>query len=120
MGGSRTIAVWGHYHGGNLGDDLVVETIIHAVRHRDPTARIVGVSMSPDDTQVRHGVDVYPINPEPKGSSRWGGHGGIAGARISRAAEMVGSVLAEPRFLIESYRFLRGVDQIVVAGSGQL
>src|SRR5690348_8776026 len=117
MGGSRTIAVWGHYHGGNLGDDLVVETIIHAVRHSDPTARIVGVSMSPDDTPVRHGVHGYPTNPETKGPSRWGAHGGIAAARISRAAEMVGTVLAAPRFLIESYRPRRGVDQIMVAAS---
>ena len=58
-----TIAVWGHYHGGNLGDDLVVATIVSAIRRRVDDARVVGISLAPADARIRHGIEAYPINP---------------------------------------------------------
>ena len=63
IGDLRRIAVWGHYHGHNLGDEMVVSTIVSAVRRRRPLAEIVGVSMTTGDTVARHGIKAYPINP---------------------------------------------------------
>jgi polysaccharide pyruvyl transferase WcaK-like protein len=126
------IAVWGHYHGGNLGDDLVVATVIEAIRRREPDARIVGISQSPGDTQRRHGIPAYPILP---GASH-------AGARVSRPTprgavrrtarriplapslyalvRRIRSVAREGPFLVRSYKLVRDIDLIVVAGSGPL
>ena len=58
-----TIAVWGHYHGGNLGDDLVVATIVNAIRRRIDNAHVVGISLAPADARTRHAIEGYPINP---------------------------------------------------------
>jgi polysaccharide pyruvyl transferase WcaK-like protein len=128
----RVIAVWGHYHGGNLGDDLVIATVIEAIRRREPDAQIIGISQSPGDTQRRHGIPAYPILP---GASH-------AGARVRRPAprsavrqtarriplasslyalvRRLRSIVREGPFVVQSYKLLRGVDLIVVAGSGPL
>jgi polysaccharide pyruvyl transferase WcaK-like protein len=116
VAGERRIAVWGHYHGGNLGDELVVATIVDAIRRRHPEAAVLGISMSPADTSARHGIDALPINP---GLPRLLGavvRVRLLGGLVARA----GRVLAELPFLVRSYRALRTVDLVVVAGSGQL
>lgn len=135
--GLRRIAIWGHYHGRNLGDELVVATIVAAVRRRHPDAEIVGISMTPHDTEARHGIRAYPINPrihtyvprtasrpaqaEPPGSRWRRALGRVPGARGAyRALSVAKAVAREVPFGWRSYRFLRGVDLIVVAGSGQL
>ena len=50
------IGIWGHYHGGNLGDEIVVSTLIHHIRDRHPEAEIVGICLDPEDTATRHGI----------------------------------------------------------------
>lgn len=125
MGGSRTIAVWGHYHGGNLGDELVVGTIIAAIRRRAPDTRIVAISMWPEDTEARHGVETYPISPPDHPGDGRGPLTRLAGAivggpRARRAAGILRAVLREPAFVYRAWRTLQNVDTIVVAGSGQL
>lgn len=55
------IGVWGHYHGGNLGDDLVVATLIANIRARVPDVQIVGFCVNPVDTRQRHGIPAFPI-----------------------------------------------------------
>lgn len=130
-----TIAVWGHYHGGNLGDELVVATLIEAIRKHVPGASVVGISMAPTDTRARHGIDAYPINPGSAGARPSAppltgqGPGGrvrslarhVPGARQARTLAVgVRKALREVPFLWRSYRLLRRVDLVVAAGSGQL
>jgi polysaccharide pyruvyl transferase WcaK-like protein len=136
-----TIAVWGHYHGGNLGDELVVATIIDAIRRRMPGARIVGISMAPADTRERHGIDGYPINPTTptvnlttssarevptrrtratEGLLRASARRVPGARRLRRRAAHMRKVVREVPFLWRSYRMLRRLDLVVVAGSGQL
>jgi len=57
----KRIGIWGHYHGKNLGDDIVVATIIQNLRERLPEAEFVGFSLDPEDTCVRHGIPAYSI-----------------------------------------------------------
>ena len=57
----RKIGIWGHYHGKNLGDDIVVATIIQNLRERLPEADFVGFSLDPEDTCIRHGIPAYSI-----------------------------------------------------------
>jgi len=130
-----TIAVWGHYHGGNLGDELVVATIVDAIRRRLPAARIVGISMAPEDTRGRYDIEAYLINPgkpqtdaarvTPQGRAEREPLAaivrGIPGARGLYARAMrARKVVLEVPFMWRSYRLLRSVDLVVVAGSGQL
>jgi polysaccharide pyruvyl transferase WcaK-like protein len=136
VGTGRTIAVWGHYHGGNLGDELVVSTVVEAIRRRDPDATIVGISGSPADTRVRHGIDAYPIIPDlgeakapaetpsaetPASATdqKPPGHIRKAGRRVPGLKRVYG-VAREPLFLKRSYDWLQDVDLVVVAGSGPL
>ena len=127
------IAVWGHFHGRNLGDDLVVSVLIDAARRRRPGTPIFTLSLSPEDARLRHGVDAWPINPrELPGHDLWE-HGDaprsalrrnvgrIPGAHAAfRFVKTLSAIAAELRFLPRAWRQLRDVDLLVVAGSGQL
>ncbi len=111
------VAVWGHYYGPNLGDELVTSTVIAAVRRRRPEAEVIGISLAPEDTRERHGIPAYHLAPPGpgRGQRRSGMMRIVAGLR-RRAL----SVVREIPHLWRSYWLLRGVDLIVVAGSGQL
>lgn len=132
-----TIAVWGHYHGRNLGDELVVSLLVDAIRGRLPDAHVVGVSMRPEDTRRRHGIEAFPIAPLTNGGAQstataeqatpGGGRGlrrlatSVPGARQAYGTwRRMARLVREIPFVVRSYRFLRGVDLVVVAGSGQL
>ena len=135
-GASRTVAVLGHYHGRNLGDDLVVETIMAAARSRIPDVKLVGISLAPWDTAERHRVRAVPIQPvaaprrnggssveaEPSGSSPLRSQlRRVPGALPARRAlASAGRLVREVPFAVRAHRLLRGVDTVVVAGSGQL
>jgi polysaccharide pyruvyl transferase WcaK-like protein len=126
---SEVISVWGHFHGGNLGDDLVVAVLIAAIQQRRSAAQIIGVSMAPRDTRVRHALQTLPINPgqdisQPNSPDS---HEVRAQSRALRrtARKVPGARRAlglwrELWFLSRSYAALRSIDQLIVAGSGQL
>jgi polysaccharide pyruvyl transferase WcaK-like protein len=134
---SGAIAVWGHFHGRNLGDELVVAVIIDAIRRRLPDAQVITVSMSPEDAQRRHGLPALPINTAPIAAESAGSTPPApvtAPRALPRriARKIPGAtglpvllvtfqrVLREVPFVIRSRRALHDVDTIVVAGSGQL
>jgi polysaccharide pyruvyl transferase WcaK-like protein len=137
-GRTRTIAVWGHFHGRNLGDELVASIVIEAARRRVPGAEIVAISLGPGDTRERHGIAAYPINPglptgaAPADEAEAQGPGRLkeAARRLPflhavRTAELTledagRGLVRELPFLRRSHRLLRGVDLVVVAGSGVL
>ena len=131
----RTFAVLGHYHGRNLGDDLVVTTILNAIRRRVPGADVLGISLAPGDTERRHGIRAFPINPMSASSPGNGGttmderrRGAVRTAvrrlpgalRARRAVAAAARCAREVPFSLRAFRLLRGVDTVVVAGSGPL
>ena len=73
----NTVGVWGHYHGKNLGDDIVVATILQNLESRLPNARFVGFSLDPEDTSSRHQIQAYsiqvgmpsPVQPHAEGKA---------------------------------------------------
>ena len=126
---SEVFGVWGHFHGSNLGDDLVVAVLIDAIRQRRNAARIVGISMAPTDTRLRHGVETLPINPgQDIGRSSSAGSQDVPGRpgalrRVVRKAPGARGTLRlwrELEFLTRSYAALRSIDRLIVAGSGQI
>ena len=137
------IGVLAHAGTRNLGDEALVAAVLQGIRRRYPDAEIRAFTGDPDDTRARHGVAAFPIRrrrpPPPETAA--GGHGGSAAASLLARARAVAkavrplrrvalgarrglaatrSVLAEPAFLLRSYRRLRGVRLLLVAGSQQL
>ncbi|CAN7490981.1 polysaccharide pyruvyl transferase family protein [Terrabacter sp. LjRoot27] len=133
------VAIWGHYHGHNLGDDIVVAAIAQNLRLRVDDVELVGISLDPADTRSRHGIPAIPLRwtaerPVSRdaiastadsvkarharlvafGPTRRGGHA------ARRAFEIARLVAHEPGFLVRSSRRLAGVDLVVVAGSGPI
>jgi polysaccharide pyruvyl transferase WcaK-like protein len=155
------IGIWGHFHGGNQGDDLIVHALVRNIRALCPEADFVAFSQDPADTRRRHGLPAHalsraiedrmeecggrdapapasaphPAVPSPARDTfrrrardrvetalahvpavrdplRRLVHAGREGLRVAR------EVAREPPFLLRSYRRLRDVDVLVVAGSG--
>src|SRR5439155_17953179 len=102
---------------------------------RCPHSEIVGLSVRPDDTQQRHNIKAFPIRRMHKSGvgvhesptrqelkvlvmrvpwifsiSRW----------IKKSLESLISVVAELAFCGKSLARIRGIDLLLVAGSGQL
>jgi polysaccharide pyruvyl transferase WcaK-like protein len=44
---------------GNLGDAAIIDSFIAGLRRRSPGVEILGFTLNPSDTRVRHGVDAY-------------------------------------------------------------
>src|SRR3954465_9797480 len=137
-------------HGGtrNLGDEARLAAVIQNVRLHIPNAEIFGFTINPQDTIQRHGITSYPIRrstispaqlPAPSVATSTetaapkaktaqtiknmlksvpGLRPLLAGLRRFTAA--VVSILAEPAFLFTSYRRLKNIQLLLVAGSQQL
>src|SRR5262245_3329701 len=134
----KRIGLWGHYHGGNQGDECVVRALIQNIRRRCPDAEIIGFSLNPEDARHRHGIEAYPIrvSAERRASagpetavSEPGSPGGHLRAFVrrvrplrtfalwvGRGLETILAVAREPAFLWRSYRRLKGTDLVIVAG----
>ncbi|HVH69563.1 MAG TPA: polysaccharide pyruvyl transferase family protein [Candidatus Dormibacteraeota bacterium] len=142
---SKRIAVFSHGGVKNLGDEALVAAVIQNVRARIPAVDLIGFTFNPDDTRERHGIPAFPIRRVQKslvassisatthvfgrGGSRVGAfketlkriRGVAALARTVRAfLRKSANILSEPKFLLDSYRRLKGVELLLVAGSQQL
>jgi polysaccharide pyruvyl transferase WcaK-like protein len=130
---------------GNLGDSAIVESVIRAVRLRQPTSRIAGFTLNPPDTAERHGIPAFTCSgfslihygvaehapfaaPVPRGA----GSDGVPQAQESvfskvprlawleparRAARSIRKDVRHRRWLSSHLRELR---MVVIAGGGQL
>jgi len=142
----RKIGVFSHGGTKNLGDEALLAAVIQNVRLRIPTAEVVGFTINPDDTRQRHGIPSFPIRqwdetPSPSVASgqaskvvlttRPAAEGWRRAVRsipgliplfhkLRAAIRVMKSVMREPKFLLDSYRRLRGVELLLVAGSQQL
>jgi polysaccharide pyruvyl transferase WcaK-like protein len=52
---------------GNLGDEAIVNSVIHAVRLRLPEVPILGLTLNPEDTVKRHGIPAFTCTGFPVG-----------------------------------------------------
>lgn len=98
----KKCGILGPFGLGNLGDAATQDAVIGAIRSRWPDATIYGFSLNPEDTQLRHGIESYPIRQvEPLiGRLHW--------------------ILGEATFLLRSFIRLRSFDLLVISGGGQL
>lgn len=114
----NAVALWGHYNGTNLGDEIVIAALIQNIRERCPDADIIGVSMDPGDTRERHGIPALPMFRlgEEQKTEDWS----LFGAAKTKFQKLPGVRLA--RFQMHVYQSLRenGVDLLIFAGSHPL
>lgn len=127
----RRIALLHHTGCGNFGDDAIVDVVLSNIRERWENAKITVLSMNPEDTIRRHGVpcrqirrhrwsighessEIEPTQPNGNRFKQWLQKTRNPAVRLPRA------VFGEFLFLIESYRFLRPFDLLIVSGGGQL
>lgn len=133
------VGVLDHLGGGNLGDDATLDSIMQNIERRWPGAEIVGFSMSPSDTQTRHGITCYPIRRETWDINYKPGDVGVTlTSKVKGAiakhrfllrfleivnAQVIGiprTLLSEIRFLVKSLRTIRQFDLLIIGGGGQL
>jgi polysaccharide pyruvyl transferase WcaK-like protein len=142
------VALLTPYDGGNLGDAAIQDALIGNFRKYDPQVRLYGITLHPESTAARHHIPCYPLAAisrpyyhamkEPVVSP----NNYAATSRIERSVETPGLLARIKRVLrsflfriglkplvrlvqeclhiLRSYRLLRSVDLLVVAGGGQL
>jgi polysaccharide pyruvyl transferase WcaK-like protein len=125
---------------GNLGDGAILDSTIHAIRSRWPAARVVGVTLSPGDTEKRHGIEGFLLagrslsgygmigRPE-HGEAPWDAD--LPGTtRLSRVGllrrpvrflnDTLLTALAEPGHTRQAAQLVAQCDLVIAAGGGQL
>jgi polysaccharide pyruvyl transferase WcaK-like protein len=134
---------------GNLGDEATMTAVIQNVRRRYPTATIYAFSHNPDDTRRRHGIPTFPIvrtraqalpdrllcgqttitpGMEPSGNLRQKVKAILKALpvlyiilkAIYTAPYSILNFLAEVKFLMASFKYLKGTDLLILTGSGVL
>ncbi|HET9156398.1 MAG TPA: polysaccharide pyruvyl transferase family protein [Myxococcaceae bacterium] len=108
----RNVAFWGNFGSGNLGNEATLAAAIHQVRRRLPGAELRVICTDPAEVQSQHKVHALPIRGEPFG----------AGARRGprSPAHLLRRLAQEARGWSESRRGLKGVDLLVMTGTGML
>ena len=57
----KRVGIMGHVGNENLGDESIIAAVIQNTRARWPDAEIYGLTITPVDTQRRHGIPSFPI-----------------------------------------------------------
>jgi polysaccharide pyruvyl transferase WcaK-like protein len=132
------IGLLDHMGYGNLGDAATQEALMANIRSRLPDADIIGFSLNPVDTTKRHGITSYSItywHPGLSDSSQTDSGGADSNraslrARlksiaknipvVSRVARRLLHTGREAAHLARSWRRLRSLDTLIIAGGGQL
>lgn len=128
----------------NLGDEALFAAVIQNVRERMPDAEVIGFTVNPEDTELRHGIPTFPVCRLDRPTRRGTGIHASASATppmklagwkqrlkavpglaatvrfLRKAVRITREIALEPRFFWESYRRLKGVEVLLVAGSQQL
>jgi polysaccharide pyruvyl transferase WcaK-like protein len=130
----RKIGLFDHMGFGNMGDAAIHESFITNIRRRMPDANLIAFSLYPDDTKQRHGLTCYPIRwcdpgwraaeaaPSAGGTSSSAGVKAFLKKRrvFYAVAKPVHDYLQELAHLVRSYKAVRSLDVLIMAGGGQL
>jgi polysaccharide pyruvyl transferase WcaK-like protein len=145
----KRIGIFGHVGTQNLGDETIIAAVIQNIRLRYPDAEIRAFTFNPEDTSRRHGIAAFPIRQlqsVPRIAGKSGQNGSNSGAAskklsfaarfkeslkkipllyhvlraIQRVIQVIRGPFKELAFLAQCYKNLKGMDLLIVAGSGQL
>lgn len=145
----KKIGIFGHVGTQNLGDETIIAAVIQNIRLRYPDAEIRAFTFNPEDTNLRHGIAAFPIRriksvsrsegkssqngstPSPESEKASFGFRFKANLKkipllypvlraLQKAVQAVRGPFKELGFLAQCYKNLKGMDLLIVAGSGQL
>jgi len=132
-GKTMRIGLLDHMGYGNLGDAATQDVAIANIRKRLPDAQLIGFSLVPSDTTMRHGIPCHPIRwwyptPAKTGNSSADSNHEKSGLKsVLKSIPLVhGSVKTildlgrDILFWARSYRAVRGLDVLIISGGGQL
>jgi polysaccharide pyruvyl transferase WcaK-like protein len=124
---------------GNLGNAAILSSMIANLRSRIPDVEIVGITLSAEDTALRHGITCFPITGTTHGSYQLIGSAASHGGQryetrpplyIKEKLKQIGWLRAlvrsartarlEALHIIRSGRLVRTLDRVVVTGGGAL
>ncbi|MDP1676609.1 MAG: polysaccharide pyruvyl transferase family protein [Bacteroidota bacterium] len=115
----KKIAIFGYFGAGNLGDEAVVGVLLKKIKKRHPNIEIVGICLDPENTTKHHGISAFPLRRLPKKNRT--GVNDTSTSFFRRIARRMSVILpSELIFLVQSYKRLKGIDLVIVGGSGQL
>lgn len=138
------IALLTPYSGRNLGDGAIQSTFIQLLRERRPDVEIVGLTEDPVRTAEIHGIRCFPLHASARAAAEQSrrepsGPAPVANEQASqpkprpRASVLARALLAPMRLAgslrwmgrraqewWDTWRLLKGIDLLVVAGGGQL
>src|SRR5215475_5219143 len=127
------IGLLDHMGYGNLGDAATQEALIANIKKRLPDADIIGFSLNPNDTMMRHDIVSHPItfwHPGLDKSTNPSTDDAKAPPRLkpnlkkipilSKVAKGALHFLREVAHLYKSFNILRSLDSLIIAGGGQL
>lgn len=115
------IGLLDHCGWGNLGDAAVQEAVLHNLPRFVTDAEVVGLTLNPEDTERRHGIEAHPLRRGFREYVRWrertsgGGSGGEE--RDEGAADRPSATERAKRFLRRLprlYEALRQFDRRVI------
>lgn len=108
----RTVAFWGNFGSGNLGNEATLAAAIHQVHRRLPGAELRVICTNPAEARHQHGVHALPIRGEPFQP--------VAGSRSRSPVHLLRRLGQEARGWSEARRGLQGVELLVMTGTGML
>src|SRR5688572_20706053 len=137
----QRIGILGHVGNQNLGDEAIIAATILNLREYCPAVDIVAFTSNPEDTRQRHRIPAFPLRRDSSGGAVTGNLGNAEGSNtlqslinalkripivypalkgVRNLLSVVRGAIEEIPFLASSYRRVKGLDLLIVAGSQQL
>jgi polysaccharide pyruvyl transferase WcaK-like protein len=129
------IGLLDHMGYGNLGDAATQDALIANIKLRLPEVQLVGFSLNPVDTEKRHSIPSYSItnwhpglDRQPTGADNSTSKSNAQQLKsflkqipvLSSPLRWLQNLMREFQHLGRSYRCVRALDCLVIAGGGQL
>jgi polysaccharide pyruvyl transferase WcaK-like protein len=103
-------AFWGNFGTHNLGNECTLHAMVASARRFAPDAELVSVCVGTDDTAERHGIEAVPMAPTLSDDL----------AQSSRAVRQLRLLFGEVADWFRVVGAMRGVDRVIVTGTGIL
>lgn len=113
-GKGRTIFFFGHFGSANFGNEITFQAALYHFRQRLPEANFACICTNPSALAATQKIESVPISRDFGGSSK---------RRAGFAGLLRKIFIGVPRELLrwlEAFRALRGVDMLIVPGTGLL
>ncbi len=107
------LVLYGHFGGGNLGNDSSLEAALYNIRKHQPSATVTCVCSGPQVIAERFGIETLPI-----GVADLDGEHQPTNRVVRKAKRVLTRIADQIGFWFGRVRWFRNVDQFIVVGTG--